>query len=117
MAAAAWTWLVVILLAGFPLGTATNKPQGCIECVNTAKNAASAKSSSLVQCTAIGNLVKCLRKDTACNKTMSGAQKSYDTKNCSTVLATAVPPQTSLPLLCAALTLSFGFLVFNFCQY
>ncbi|KAK7474225.1 hypothetical protein BaRGS_00034517 [Batillaria attramentaria] len=122
MAAAAWTWqlLLVVLLAG----TAIN---GCGECMSTALKAEAAlgdNASSLAKCNILGNALKCMRnfrKDITCNETIKITQNQYDENNCNTVLLPAkscgVPPRTSLPLLCAALTLSFGFLVFNFCKY
>ncbi|KAK7474229.1 hypothetical protein BaRGS_00034524 [Batillaria attramentaria] len=120
MAAAAWTWqlLLVVLLAG----TASNN--GCDECMSTAQKAAKAlgdNGSSLAKCNILDNALKCLKKETGCDEMIKLAQNQYDQNNCSTVLLKAkscgVPPRTSLPLLCAALTLSFGFLVFNFCKY
>nr|KAG5689991.1 hypothetical protein BaRGS_008536 [Batillaria attramentaria] len=78
-------------------------------------------ASSLAKCKILGDALMCLRKETGCDEVIKRAQNQYDQNTCSTVLLKAkscgVPPQTSLPLLCAALTLSFGFLVFNFCKY
>nr|KAG5689993.1 hypothetical protein BaRGS_008538 [Batillaria attramentaria] len=91
---------------------------------DTAQKAAKAlgdNGSSLAKCNILDNALKCLKKETGCDEMIKLAQNQYDQNNCSTVLLKAkscgVPPRTSLPLLCAALTLSFGFLVFNFCKY